>query len=230
MLWNEFRSQVFSLSLHPSFVSLVSSPQQQPQQQGVYPKRAHFFCVACCEMDLSGQASSGAAQRRKQRRLRSWWRHGQQSIAAAPGHVYAPQRTAPEDGQGRGLGTRCTPQRGGRPTPLVEVRPQILDVPVPQMRDQLVEFMNMLDTATPEQVIAVPKISQDRIPQRFVDWRRPQRAEQLVEVADRRVSFLSAAAVCRAERGHSSSWHSWFPGSWRSSRFSPKTRFISAHC
>ena len=28
----------------------------------------------------------------------------------------------------------------------------------------------------------MPKISQDRIPQRFVDRRRPQRAEQLVEV------------------------------------------------
>ena len=46
----------------------------------------------------------------------------------------------------------------------------------------LVEFMKMLNTATPEQVIAVPKISPDRIPQRFVNRRRPQRAEQLVEV------------------------------------------------
>ena len=37
---------------------------------------------------------------------------------------------------------------------------------------------------TPEHVIAAPKISQNRILQRFVDrdWRRPQRAEQLVEV------------------------------------------------
>ena len=33
-------------------------------------------------MDLSGQPMS-ATQRRKQRRLRSWWRHEQQSIAAA---------------------------------------------------------------------------------------------------------------------------------------------------
>ena len=59
---------------------------------------------------------------------------------------------------------------------------QILDVPVPQMGDQLVEFMQRLDTATPVQVIAVPKISMDRITQRFVDRRPPQRAEQLVEV------------------------------------------------
>ena len=34
-------------------------------------------------MDLSEQPRTGAAQRRKQRRLRSWWRHEQQSIAAA---------------------------------------------------------------------------------------------------------------------------------------------------
>ena len=33
-----------------------------------------------------------------------------------------------------------------------------------------------------ELVIAVPKIPQDRIPQRLVDPRRPQMAEQLVEV------------------------------------------------
>ena len=60
---------------------------------------------------------------------------------------------------------------------------QILDVPVPQGRDQLVEFMKMHDTQSPvEQVIAGPKISQDRIPHRFADRRRPQKAEQLEEV------------------------------------------------
>ena len=58
---------------------------------------------------------------------------------------------------------------------------QILNVPVPQLGNQLVEFMQKLDTSTPVQVIEVP-ISLDRIPQRFVDGRRPQRAEQLVEV------------------------------------------------
>ena len=41
--------------------------------------------------------------------------------------------------------------------------------------------MKMLDTPTPEQVIAVPKISQDFIRQRTV-LREPQMAEQLVEV------------------------------------------------
>ena len=87
-----------------------------------------------------------------------------------------------------------------RPTPLVEVRPQsgeqrhtveqiietfvpvqVLDALVPQMGTQLAEFMQKRDTATPEQVIEVPKLSQDRNPQRFA-VRRPQKAEQLVEL------------------------------------------------
>ena len=46
---------------------------------------------------------------------------------------------------------------------------QILDVPVPQLGGDLVEFMQKLDTSTLEQAIAVPKISLDRIPQRLVD-------------------------------------------------------------
>ena len=88
-----------------------------------------------------------------------------------------------------------------RPTPLVEVRPlpgvllhtaahiedvvpyvQILDVPVPQLGDQVVEFLQKIDApALDEQVIAVPKIFLDRIPQCSA-CRRPRRAEQLVEV------------------------------------------------
>ena len=69
------------------------------------------------------------------------------------------------------------------------------------------EFMKRLDTVTPEQVIAVPKISQERIPQRFVDrdWRRPQRAEQLVEVP-------TILVLSQAESWHSSSSHSWCHG------------------
>ena len=55
-----------------------------------------------------------------------------------------------------------------------------LDVPVPQVVDQLVEVLRPLDTVFPEQVIDVPKItSQDVIPQRAV-LRVPQMAEQLV--------------------------------------------------
>ena len=88
-----------------------------------------------------------------------------------------------------------------RPTPLVEVRPllgvqwhvaahiedivphvQILDVPVPQLGDRVVDLLREIDApALVEQVIAVPKISVDRVPQRSV-CRRSRRAEQLVEV------------------------------------------------
>ena len=38
--------------------------------------------------------------------------------------------------------------------------------------------MQKLDTSTPVHVVAVAKISLDRIPQRYVDRRRPQKAEQ----------------------------------------------------
>ena len=59
---------------------------------------------------------------------------------------------------------------------------QILDDPVPLMVRQLVEVFRFFDVFVPKQVIAVPKIPQDRISKRFVDLRRPQKAEQVVEV------------------------------------------------
>ena len=60
---------------------------------------------------------------------------------------------------------------------------QIHDIPVPQMEgEQEVEFMKELDSpALDEQVIAVPKISLDRVPKRF-RRRRTRKADQLVEV------------------------------------------------
>ena len=104
-----------------------------------------------------------------------------------------------------------------RPTPLVEVPPQpgvlrhtaahivdilpyvqILDVPVPQLGDQVVELLQEIDApALVEQVIAVPKISLDRIPQRC-PRRRPWRAEQLVEVPSRSSTFLLTVVAIRA--------------------------------
>ena len=80
--------------------------------------------------------------------------------------------------------------------PLVEVRPQsgvqrhteeqiietfvlvqVLDAPVPQMGTQVVELMQKIDAPSlDEQVIAVPKISLDRIPQRSA-LHRTQKAE-----------------------------------------------------
>ena len=90
---------------------------------------------------------------------------------------------------------------GTRPDLLYEVRPQerdqrrtveqivdytlivpSLDVPVPQMANQLLEVCRQLDTPIPEQVIDVPKISSSRQSRsrrvRFAE----QTAEQLVEV------------------------------------------------
>ena len=61
---------------------------------------------------------------------------------------------------------------------------QILDAPVPQMEDQVVELLQKIVTASlvePVQVLAVPKISLDRTPQRSA-VRRTQMAEQLVEM------------------------------------------------
>ena len=57
----------------------------------------------------------------------------------------------------------------------------LLDVPVPQMVDQLVVVLRPLDTVVPEQVIEAPKITlHDAIPQRAV-LPVPQMAEQLVD-------------------------------------------------
>ena len=83
----------------------TNNNQRQPtttnnQQQASIPS-VPSFCVTCCEMNTSWQPVTGAAQRRKQCRLRSRWRHEQQSIAAALAtlqHHSAPWET--EDGQG----------------------------------------------------------------------------------------------------------------------------------
>ena len=60
---------------------------------------------------------------------------------------------------------------------------QPLDAPVPQMVDTVLEFFRALDLPVVEQVIAVPKISTDRVSQRLVERRLPQMVEQLVEVS-----------------------------------------------
>ena len=58
---------------------------------------------------------------------------------------------------------------------------QILDAPVPQGENQLVEAFRHLDLSIPEQVVAVPKISSSSRRSRRM-LRAPQTAEQLVEV------------------------------------------------
>ena len=163
-----------------------------------------------------------------------------------------------------------------RPTPFVEVRPlpgaqrhpaahikdivpyvQILDVPVPQLGDWVVDLLRGIDApALVEQVIAVPKISMDGVPQRSV-CRRSRRAEQLVEVptmvsysslqqrtAKETVvipvlmvmvdgSVLEAFKVSPRDRVEQITLTLQFPGSWqlwRSSRLPPEFfwRFILA--
>ena len=60
-------------------------------------------------MDPSAQPVTGAAQRRKQRRLRSWWRHEQHSIAAVLAtvwhHSYSKVGTANAALRGQKTGT-----------------------------------------------------------------------------------------------------------------------------
>ena len=88
---------------------------------------------------------------------------------------------------------------GGRPSTLVEVRPQdrvkrhtlehiidvtyvqILDAPVPQIVDNVMGALRCLDRPIAEQVIAVPKISSSSCPARAV-LREPQMVEQLEKV------------------------------------------------
>ena len=74
-----------------------------------------------------------------------------------------------------------------------------LDALVPQMVDQLVDVLKLLDTAIPEQVFEVPKIPQDSIPHRAVF--EQQLAEQLVEVPTV-VTFVPGRALFVDRRGH----------------------------
>ena len=127
--------------------------------------------------------------------------HSAQPYAAPRGQTTG---TTAREGEVReqyyGLRAPERPLPGMRPAPLSEVLPQvglqrhtveqrivhtpyvqILDAPVPQMVEQLVDFFKDLDVEVPAQVIEVPKISHDIIPQRSVDL-VPQMAEQLVEV------------------------------------------------
>ena len=80
------------------------------------------------------------------------------------------------------------------PVPMLD-----LDAPVPQMVDQLVDVLKLLDTAIPEQVFEVPKIPQDSIPHRAVF--EPQLAEQLVGVPTA-VTFVPGRALFVDRRGH----------------------------
>ena len=76
------------------------------------------------------------------------------------------------------------------PVPILD-----LDAPVPQMVEQLVGVLKVFDQSLPEQVIEVPKISlQEGVPHRAA-LRKPQLAEQLVEVPTTPGYALAVVAV-----------------------------------
>ena len=154
--------------------------------------------------------------RRRERRLRSAWRHEQLSVAvalAAAAH-HSAQPNAALRGQKPGTRakegevreehqalrgqTRLPP--GMRPARLVGVQPQghvkrhfaehlaelaplvqILDAPVPQLVDNVMDAFRFLDQPMTEQVIEVPRISCPPCPSRS-QVPVPLTAEQLVEV------------------------------------------------
>ena len=155
-------------------------------------------------------SSGGSAVRRCERRLRSFWRHEQMAIQMALASVTHHSFQVGTAHDALRSQQPVTSAGGMLPPPLVEGRlqvliqrhtveqriehtpyVQILDAPVPQKVEQLVEFFKDLDSHVPVQVIeVVPKISQDTTPQRSVDL-VPQMAEQLVEVP----TLLSVAVL-----------------------------------
>ena len=160
--------------------------------------------------------------RRRQRRLCSWWRHEQQSIAAALAtyqhHSAQRQKTARAGEWGREMNFTATIRdrsfsstcRSTNPAPQVrvlrhtvehriEAHPfvQILEAPVPQGENQLVDSFRHLDLPIPKQVIEVPKISSSsRLSRRVL--RAPQTAEQLVDLPT--VVFFSSLQQRTAEQ------------------------------
>ena len=144
------------------------------------------------ERDGSGV---GSARRRRERRLRSWWRHERMTVAA---------ELAVALHHSRGVGPACTARSptgtdacelSGKAAVVVDqvqrhymedlgtVCPfvQILDLPVPQTVDSVTDALRMLDRAMAEQVIEVPMVSCSPCPSRC-PIPVPQSAEQLVEV------------------------------------------------
>ena len=162
-------------------------------------------------MDLSGQPmvalASGAAQRRKLRRLRAALRHEQQSIAMALAsalHHPADKTTRAQHNAPWGhkapsttnFPTKMRCLRGGPGHQTADFAPlvQILDPAEPWEEQSSRSVLRFFLTRWPvgaeqvwncegRQVIDVPKISPDQTLQRLGDsLRQPQTAEQLVEV------------------------------------------------
>ena len=146
---------------------------------------------------------AGAAIRRRERRLRSWWRHERMTVTmelAVATHHSSPKGGWPGATHDALRGQMKASSGGRRPGVLKEAEPPnvvervlrhtvdqfvvavhlvpVLDVPVPQTVDTVLDFFRALDLPVHEQVIAVPKISTDRVSQRLVERRLPQMVEQ----------------------------------------------------
>ena len=150
---------------------------------------------------------TGSACRRRERRLRSWAEHERLSVAMALAvklHHSANRADLPKEEVEQHYALRGQkPARavGGRPTPLLEVAGwqeqvqrhvaerladlapsvQILDAPVPQVVDNVMDVFRSLDSSIAEQVIEVPILSCSTCPSRSPVL-EPLKVEQLVEV------------------------------------------------
>ena len=153
---------------------------------------------------------AGSAVRRRQRMLRSMWRHEQMAIKLALAEklhhsacrpVLSKEELVEHAQYNAPRGQKTARAVGGRPAPLSEVAGwqeriqrhavehldelaplvQILDAPVPQMVDNVMYTFRLLDRPIAEQVIEVPKISCSPCPSRMPIL-VPRMAEQLVEV------------------------------------------------
>ena len=113
----------------------------------------------------------GSAWRRRQRRLRSWWRHRNGPVRSRPpqlrqGGGWRRARREVEERELHDAPRRQKPPPPGtRPAPLVEVRPQtgcerhcgsgfelVLEVTVPQLGRELVEVPNVVSQVIEQNV------------------------------------------------------------------------------
>ena len=151
---------------------------------------------------------TGSARRRRERRLRAYLKYAQMSVAMALAesthHSAQRQKTARAGGEARDAPHGHVPE-----APLTQGRVlrhvlghlpvPALDVPVPQMVDQLPDIEKFFGALSPdsEQVIEVPKILPLDVPMRAA-LRVTQLAEQLVEVP----TILSYSSLQRSVEQH----------------------------
>ena len=167
-------------------------------------------------MDLSEQPGSGAAQRRRQRRLRSWLRHERMTVAMALAesthHSSRGQKTAMARVWGREMNYTATiqdpphtSQSSSACTKSLAPR-GLTGSPVPQTAEQLVEAPNVMSLIgvirhPVEQTVGGGRIG--GLPGFLPGQSYSLSAEQIVD--------------------NQSSFPSWFW--WRSSWFTPRTEF-----